>query len=76
MAIAHVDEGLGLSPDTKCPTIVITNDSGTDKSDNEEEECPDDKSSLASSFRALMALIALSFHAIAEGVAIGIQVST
>jgi len=38
------------------------------------EECPDEKSTLTSRIRAIIALIALSFHAIVEGVAIGVQV--
>jgi zinc transporter ZupT len=38
------------------------------------EQCPDEEQSLASSIRAIIALIALSFHAVVEGVAIGIKV--
>jgi zinc transporter 1/2/3 len=39
-----------------------------------EEECPDEKSTLTSSFRASVALLALSFHGVVEGIAIGLQV--
>lgn len=37
------------------------------------EECPDEQNSFASSVRALLTLIALSFHELMEGLAIGIQ---
>lgn len=73
LSLPHADEDFGLSPAIKSSTC--THDGGTDKSDTDEEECPDDKINVASSFRTLMALIALSFHAIMEGVAIGIQVN-
>jgi len=39
----------------------------------EEEHCPDEQNTVASSIRALLTLIALSFHEIMEGIAIGIQ---
>ncbi|ODM95764.1 Zinc transporter ZIP1 [Orchesella cincta] len=43
---------------------------------SETEECPDDDKSFTSSLRTFLALIALSFHAIVEGVAVGLQDST
>lgn len=49
----------------------ITDSTGTSM---EEEQCPDDNSNFATSLRTFLALIALSFHAIMEGVAIGLQV--
>jgi zinc transporter 1/2/3 len=71
LALPNEGQGIGLSPAICTPTEL-----GMDKisGDNEENECPDDKVNFRSSFRQLMALVALSFHAIMEGVAIGIQV--
>jgi zinc transporter ZupT len=40
-----------------------------------EDECPDEQNNFASSVRAVLTLIALSFHELMEGIAIGTQVS-
>jgi len=47
--------------------------SGGGELGEDEEHCPDEENTVASSIRALLTLVALSFHEIMEGLAIGIQ---
>ncbi|CAL8074490.1 unnamed protein product [Orchesella dallaii] len=57
-------------------TIIRTGARSSIDCTSQVEECPDDDKSFASSLRTFLALIALSFHAIVEGVAIGLQDSS
>lgn len=72
ICITVPDEDEKMEGDHRNKMSSITDSAGTSM----EEQCPDDNSNFATSLRTFLALIALSFHAIMEGVAIGLQVKT